>query len=485
MFRHGMVYAAARLAPKAAGFLMLPIYAIYLGKDGYGALSILDTLGAISSILLAQGQAQAQFRLRFKYEGFERRRLQTSIFWYTLGSMLLGLGVAAIVGPWLSARYLQGISFFPLVMLAVTTACARSLTSQYTRNLQAQQKVGAYFVQTVGQTALATVGAIVLVAGVRMGVLGRVVADFVAVLLFTLVAALRLRPMLPWQGSWAMVRQSVAFGVPLMWHELANWVNSLSDRLLVNYFVGLAAAGVYSMGYKLASVVELVGFSLNTALSAQMYITLKDYATAAPPARMEMTSAVQSLARSQLVQVALLALVVGSCSKELLVLMSRGEFAESAEVVPLAVAGTLLAAAYRPFNGSLAYFDRTRVLPLFSLAAASSNVGLNVLLIPKFGIHGAALATLLSNTVSFTLGYFVSRRVFQVYSSGLLSRVFVVVGAGVGLMALIDRVGLGWPLALGLKLVVLAGGAAMLLKMGGFKLRGLWRRLFGGSRSRP
>ena len=75
LLRQGLVYAAARMAPKAAGFVMLPIYAIYLGKDGYGALSILDTLGAIASILLAQGQAQAQFRLRFKYEGFERRRL--------------------------------------------------------------------------------------------------------------------------------------------------------------------------------------------------------------------------------------------------------------------------------------------------------------------------------------------------------------------------------------------------------------------------
>ncbi len=482
LLRQGLVYAAARMAPKAAGFVMLPIYAIYLGKDGYGALSILDTLGAIASILLAQGQAQAQFRLRFKYEGFERRRLQTSIFWYTLGSMLLGLGAAILVGPWLSERYLQGISFFPLVMLAITTGCARSLTLQYTRNLQAQQKVGSFFVHTVGQTAVATIGAIVLVAGVRMGVLGRVVADFVAALLFTFIATVRLRPMLPWRGSWAMVRRSVSFGVPLMWHELANWVNNLSDRLLVNYFIGLSAAGVYAMGYKLASAVEIMGLSLNAALSAQMYRTLKDYHAVTPGERLQMTQAVQGLVRSQLLQVAGLALVVGAFSKEVLVLMSQGEFVESAVVVPLAVAGTLVAGAYRPFNATLAYFDRTRVLPLFSLTAASTNVALNVLLIPRLGMYGAALATLLSNALSFTLGYVVSKRVFQVYSPGVLSRVFAVVGVCLAYMGLIDQVHLGWPLALGLKLVALGAGGAMLLRIAEVGIRTLWLRLRGGFR---
>jgi O-antigen/teichoic acid export membrane protein len=477
LFKQGVLYGAARLVPQALGFLLLPVYARYLGREGYGTLSLVTTIGMVASLVIGQGQTSALFRLRFKYTGEQRQVLLTTVFWYQLASVALGLGLLLVIGPPLVRRFLPEVEFFPLLVFGVAGALVKGASDSYLRTLQAQQKARAYFFQFAGQGVTSAGLAVVLIVALGRGAEGRIEADLIAALVFFTIGAIALRPSAPWRASGTHLRETLRFGWPLIWHQLANWVNSLSDRLVVNYFLGLSAAGLYSMGYKVASAVGLVATAMNQAWSSQLYRSLTPVETDGEAERTEKLEAVRSAARSQLVQTSLLGIGVTTLAKEVLALMSNGTFSDSAAIVPLVVAGIIVFAGYQPFPAALAFYDKTRLLPIFSTSSAVVNVALNLVLVPTIGIQGAALATLLSNVMCFALGYRFCAGVFQCYPSGFLPALALRVAIVLGSLAALDHTpGPMWAL-LGVKLIVGLGGCLWVLRLASITVRGLVREL--------
>jgi O-antigen/teichoic acid export membrane protein len=67
---------------------------------------------------------------------------------------------------------------------------------------------------------------------------------------------------------------------------------------------------------------------------------------------------------------------------------------------------------------------KTRYYPLVTASAAASNLGLNLLLIPRYGMLGAAWATVFSYGVMAGLGYALSQRVYPIpFEKGRLARI--------------------------------------------------------------
>jgi O-antigen/teichoic acid export membrane protein len=467
LFAQGAVYAAARLTPQLLGFLLLPMYALYLGQDGYGALSLATSIGVVLSLVLAQGQPNALFRLRFRYQGEERRELVTTLFWYVAASMVAGLLLVALFGffgSWLTQRFLPELPFL-LVLLAIGAECAGSVNELYLRTTQAQQKARAYFLQSAGKALLGALVSVVLVVAFLRGAQGRLEGYFAASVVFMLIGIARLRPRAPWHSDRKKLSAALSYGWPLIWHQLSNWVNGLSDRLIVNHFLGLSAAGLYSMGYKIATLVAVIGTALNQALNAQMFRTLEGVESDDSEAREEKQRALVKAVRSQVVQVALLGMGIGCVAKEVLSFISKGAFARSAEIVPLIVLGMIVFAAYQPFGVVLSHFQQTRKLPLISSSAAAVNVALNFLLVPSVGLQGAALATLLSNGVVFALGRRFSLRWMNCYPGAFLLHFGLRVGGGLLFFALLDRAALPWFLSLLIKLLGGAVFAVLVLRL--------------------
>ena len=62
------------------------------------------------------------------------------------------------------------------------------------------------------------------------------------------------------------VRQYLAFGMPLVPADMAEWIVNSSDRYLIAFFLGAAAVGYYSPGYALGSTISMVAAPLVTLL---------------------------------------------------------------------------------------------------------------------------------------------------------------------------------------------------------------------------
>jgi O-antigen/teichoic acid export membrane protein len=84
------------------------------------------------------------------------------------------------------------------------------------------------------------------------------------------------------------------------------------------------------------------------------------------------------------------------------------------EIVPVILLAYVFLGIYNNLIAGIYIEKRTALLPVVTFAAAAMNVAANYLLIPPWGLMGAALATLVSYVLMAILLYVLVRRIYPV-----------------------------------------------------------------------
>lgn len=412
---HGAVYTASRVLNQGAAFLLLPLYAHLLGSFGVGVIEVMSVARAFLGILLCQGLDTAWFRLRFQLDGDdERRAFESTVFWYLLASCTAGVLALWAFGDRLGPVLTPGVPFVPLGVLSAVTAVGLIFTSLVERNLQAEQRPFAFAVFGLVRTLVTTAAVVVFVAALRRGADGKIEAEALAAILAALFSVYMLRPALVW--SRARLREALAYGLPLVPHNLAWFANNLLDRFLLNGLLGLQAVGVYSMGYRLASIGMMVGMAVNQAFAPVFIEGVKSLERAEAARDSATAEAVRKRVASMgfltVIVACILAQSVTAAGREVLLVATTREFSNSWRVLAPVGGGVVAWGWYATLAQSIAYRpDTVRRLPIITIAAAGANAVANLVLIPRFGIDGAAWATLLSNTLMAVLTVVLGTRI--------------------------------------------------------------------------
>ena len=103
-------------------------------------------------------------------------------------------------------------------------------------------------------------------------------------------------------------------------------------------------------------------------------------------------------------------------SEEVIVLLASGKFAESARIVPVVLSSIVINGTYHMTGAGFFLYARTKQIGVYVAACAVGNVMLNALLIPRYGILGAAWSTLVSYLVLTILITVKSRKSLMIWS---------------------------------------------------------------------
>lgn len=207
------------------------------------------------------------------------------------------------------------------------------------------------------------------------------------------------------------IRKLVAFAVPLVVVDLMVCVLQLSDRFLLGAMGGEVALGIYAVAFNLVDrPTSLVCSAITTATYPMAVHAMQD-GTNAGRLQMGRNGA------------ALLALAIPACvglwlTKGSLVQILVGpEFRSGAEaLIPIMCVAALIRGFSTHFVDHAFQLARRTSRALWVYAPAGVlTVILNVLLIPRFGAHGAAWAALICQSFALVLGWVVARGVFPIW----------------------------------------------------------------------
>jgi O-antigen/teichoic acid export membrane protein len=253
---------------------------------------------------------------------------------------------------------------------------------------------------------LLTIGVtLVLVVWLEKGAIGVIVGNFSGTLLVYLALLGFRREQLGLELDRGLLRSMNRFGIPLVPTALFLWVTNFSDRFFLVGLADVAEAGLYSVGVRVASAMVLLLTAFRLAWPALAY-SIRDEDEAKRTYAFVLTYLT--------VVTAWVALGLTLLAPWIVDVLAAPRFAESSRVVgPLAFASVAFA-AYIVVAIGVGRVRRTQFNWVVTGAAAAVNVVLNLVLIPPYGMMGAAVATVAAY-VTMALGMaWWSQRIYPV-----------------------------------------------------------------------
>ena len=435
--KHSVVYGLGGLVSRILAILLLPLYTRYLTTSDYGAIETLVAASAVLVTLLRAGISSAFFRFYFDAETpAEKTRVVRTAFWFTMSMSTAGLvaGLAA-AGPISELLFSSG-DRTGLVRAAFVGLWAQMNYEQMTSLFRVEERSAQFAMVSVANVLITIVATIVLVVGFHQHALGVIVGNFVGTLAVYLVLLGYRRYQLGLEFDRRLLREMNRFGLPLVPSALFLWGINFSDRLFLVKYVGQDEVGLYSIGVRLASAIVFLQYAIRSAWPAFAY-SIKDDDEARSTYAWVLTYVV--LLSSWV------SLALGVLSPWLARLLTRPEFYEGARVVSLLAFAGVAFIAYTVVAIGVGRARRTQFNWVVTGVAAALNIGLNFVLVPRYGMIGAAISTVVAYVVMFAGMTWNAQQVFPVAYQW--RRVATAAGAAVALDVAGEAAGVGLPVA--------------------------------------
>jgi O-antigen/teichoic acid export membrane protein len=441
--KHSAIYGLGGLVSRILAVLLLPLYTRYLSPSDYGKVETLIALTTVVGIVLRFGIHSAFFRFYFDSPDPAARRLvlRTS-FWFTMG-----MATAGLVGGLLLAAPISDVLFgttddAELVMAAFVGLWAGMNYEQLTSLFRVEERSVAFVTASLTNILLTIGATLLLVVALDKGPIGVIVGNFTGTLIVYAVLVGYRREQLGLQFDRGLLREMNRFGVPLIPTALFLWVTNFSDRLFLVRLADTTEVGLYSVGVRIASAMVLLLTAFRLAWPAFAY-SIEDDREARRTYAYVLTYLV---ALTTWVATALALL-----SPWIVDWIAAPDFAESSRVVgPLAFAAVAFG-AYIVVAIGIGRAKRTQFNWVVTGAAAAVNVVLNLVLIPPYGMMGAAIATVAAYSTMFVGMVWWAQRIYPVPYQW--RRVATAAAAGLALVAIGKLPDAGLAVALPLALV--------------------------------
>jgi O-antigen/teichoic acid export membrane protein len=423
--KQSILYALGPALHKAVGIALMPVVTVWIGTtEDMGVFELASMTLVIAGQLLGLNILSGMTRYYYDYERDERGEVVTTTLLLLMASTGLGLVAAFVFARPASLALFRSEEHADAVVALGAILFCQAVGLVGLRYLQVLQRSVAYGLLTTVKL-LTEVGFKVWFMGfLGLTYMGMLYSVLVGEALLAVGTVLVLARSIGMRFSVAKARQLLRFTYPLIPSGLCMFALHSIDRYVIAWhYDGTSEAGLYGIGYRFGSIVNLVVLEAFGLIWFPYVYSLRDRAQ------------VREVSRAVLTYFCLLmtaaSLAAGLFATEIVQLMTEGKFWPSAEVVPVVLLGYVFWGAYQVASTTFYVEERTGIVSGVVALAAAVNLGLNLVLVPSLGTMGAAWATLITFACLAALSWGISERLFP--TGFELGRVALPAGLAVGL----------------------------------------------------
>jgi O-antigen/teichoic acid export membrane protein len=407
LVRGSAVYAVANFGLKALNFALLPVYTRFLTPADYGTVGLAESVAAVFLVIFGISLEVAVRRYYFEYSSDQDRLTSylSSVFRFAgvYGAIVLALALAA--GPFLLRALLPGFSvpFYPYIALAVGSSAVLNILQYRLALYQVQEKPKSYAWLSFLSFALTAAATLILVAGLRWGAAGMLGGKLMAGAVTGVVSVVLMWRWLSAGFDWKYVRESLPIALPLVPHSLMALGLVLADRFILQHYRSLEEVGVYTLAYTLGMVMYLVTLSTGQAWQPIFF----DVARQGP----EASNVLARLSAGLFVFWAWIGVFGALIAQDAMRLLDV-RYRSAGRVIPWIIGGYLMHGLFGLFHLGAIQSKRTKFILFASATACAINIGLNLLWAPRYGMYGAAYATLGAYAIEAVLMFIYAQRIY-------------------------------------------------------------------------
>jgi len=381
-------------------FAILAFYTKYLPPIEFGNIALIWIFVIIVSVAI-DGRLNTAFSIKFyKVSKNENTKNIYSIFIYNL-----------LVWSIVYSVFLLFPSLFQkIIRIQIPTADLNVVFllilfmifgNFYTNILIVDKKPKSYFLVKLLFNGVLIISSCVYLLVLKSGYISYLKAYLVSYLIISLIGLrffiLNYRPNRKNIVSLVNLKSLLKLGLPLVPNALLLMLLTWADRYILNLYAGLAIVGIYTVGYRFSEVVN--SFIINPFGQALSPVLFEQFVKSRDKYKRTMGRVFKYY------WLIMLVIMMGYfvILREIFQLFIGAGYIEGYNIIAIVLLGVILWGVTNLLCATVIMKEKTGKMFLFTSISVLVNIGLNFIFIPKYGMYGAAVATLLSYILQFIM----------------------------------------------------------------------------------
>ena len=389
--KNSLLYTLSTIISKAIPFLLLPVFTLYLSKEDYGTLGLIMSIAAIVNIYI--GLKPSLFLI---VKAPQLKKTETSQ--YIFNSFIISIYSFVVI--FFILFFIQSVFFIqiPLYIFFLIAVMSLFLVSNEVLEtiFQVEKKALNYATYQLLKVIFSVALALSFIIIFKMGWEGKYFADLIVTISFAFYAIYYLYKNHYINIKFDFIKQKelVKYLSPLTFHVLGLVLMSSIDRIFLANMVGLEFTGIYTIAYTIGATVGIVHDSLLKVWSPEFYKRIKN-------ATIETKIKILKFQYFYIVGSFFMFGVFFIIYPYIFHLMVNDKFNSALNIIPIIALGLTFESLRKLFIGYHYNLGKNTRIAILTLVAGIVNAILNYILIPTYGINGAAYATVIAYILVF------------------------------------------------------------------------------------
>ena len=383
-----LVYGFGGIISKLIPLVMLPIVTRMMpSTDYFGISDLSNTIVQFGSSLAVMGMYDAMYRMFFEKEEteFKKNICSTSLV-FTIITSIIVFAFMLLFRSTIARLFFGDRKYAYVVYLSAMATLVGATNSIISAPTRMQNKRKLYLITNTISPLISYAFAIPMLLSGHYIIALPMAAVISGIAMETIFYILNRTWFEVKKFDLGLLKQLLVIAVPLLPNFLVYWVFNSSDKIMITNLINVGASGVYSVGSKLGHVSQLIYLAFAGGWQYFAFSTMKEKNQVESNSKVFEYLGIISFFFS---------VFVFALSKTVFKLLFTDDYALGYIVAPYLFMAPLMQMLFQVACNQFIVIKRTWPNMFILTGGALINVLLNLLLIPRIGIEGAAIATLL------------------------------------------------------------------------------------------
>lgn len=388
-----IVYGIGGVISKIIPLIMVPIVTRLMPNSTYYGISDLsNTIISLASAIAVMGMYDAMYRMFFEKEEIEYKKdICSTTITYTLGASIVVSILMILFKKPISQLFYGDTKYESMVYICAVATLVSATNNIISAPTRMQNKRRIFLITNTVSPILSYSIAIPLILNGHYLIalpLASAISGITMELVFYVL-----------NHSWFAfkrfnknyLKQLLAIAIPLMPNFLIYWVFNSSDRVMISNLLNVGEAGIYSVGSKLGLASQLIYTAFAGGWQYFAFKTMKEDNQVESNSRIFEYLGIISFAATTF---------ICAWSYGIYKLLFTGDYVRGYIISPYLFLAPLLQMLFQVIANQFLVVKKTWPNLFILGSGAIVNIILNFIMIPRIGIEGASIATLIGYIVS-------------------------------------------------------------------------------------
>jgi len=426
LLSHTAIYGVGLVLNRSLGFLLLPVYTNYFSPADLGVYYLVWSISVFLSVLYSLG-FENSFMKYFIEEKNKQKKAEiyssiivTLLFSSLIFSLCIYFGSGSINNILHFQDSVKGIFLLKIlaILLFFDTIYRIPLLL-----LRAELNTKVYSYITIVTLVINLGLNVFLIVVQKYGVEAIFYSYIVSIIVTTIICLFITRPYLTSKISFKEIKRQFQFGLNFIFIGLIILVIDMSDKFFLKYYYDESIVGIYGVNYRLGAVMSLI-ISAYKFSWTPYFMNLSEN-----PDNKKIISSIFTY----FVFTGLFLFLFFSFFIAPVVQLKIGGYHildeaywSGLKIIPIILLSYFFSGLHSNLTVAPFFSNRIDVLLKISVIGLIANIVLNVWLIPKYAMTGAALSTLFTYVIMFGFLYHRSQQLFRIDFN--LKKISIIVG---------------------------------------------------------